>query len=68
MARKRAESRDRVVRLVLGVILLLVGLSGVGMMSMMGYMSYGMFGLYGYLISVLVTILGGYLIHNGLKE
>ena len=59
-------AKDREVRIILGVILVLVGLGGFGMSSMMGF-GYTMFSLYGNLVSIGLVILGGYLIYDGLK-
>ncbi len=69
MVRRRNESKDKGLRLIVGVILLLIGLSGFGVMPMMGWemLGYG-FGLYGSLISVALVVLGAYLIYDGLKE
>lgn len=69
MPRKQTGNKDGSVRLVLGVVLLLVGLGGFGMMLMMGafYFWRGMFGFYGYLVSVLLAVLGVYLIYDGLR-
>lgn len=66
---RKQTGKDRNVRLILGVILLLVGLGGFGMMLMMGtfYFWRGMFGFYGYLVSVLLAVLGVYLIYDGLR-
>lgn len=60
------SSEDRGLRLIVGIILLLVGLSSFGMLGwgMMGYM----FGSFGYLISILLLVLGGYLIYEGLRK
>jgi len=71
MVRRHKEGKDKSLRLIFGVILLLVGLSGIGMMGfgMMPMMLYGYgYGIYGYLISLAVALLGAYLVYDGLKE
>lgn len=67
MPKRNSSGKDREVRLILGIILLIAGLSGFGMMNMMGYWFMG-YTLYGNLISLGLVVLGGYLIYDGLKK
>lgn len=66
--RKIQSGKDRKLRLVVGLILLLVGLFGFSMMSMMGVWHMGSMLFYGYLISIGIMFLGGYLTYDGLRE
>lgn len=68
------ENKDKGLRLVVGIILLLIGISGFGMASFMGPMMgwhmgyYGGFNILRYIVSIGVTALGTYLIYDGLKD
>jgi len=66
-----AESIDKSVRVILGVILILFGLPMLGMIGwmggMMGMMGFGTFHFTSYVLSVGAVVLGGYLLYTALQ-
>lgn len=73
-----AETKDKTLRLIVGIVLVLFALPGFGMMGMMGSRygmmgyglgaGYGMMFASGYLLTLGLLVLGIWLIVEGLKK